>query len=270
MNNLLSIGRFSQTCRLTVKTLRHYDEVGLLKPAMVDPDTGFRYYSQAQVGEAEHIRLLRSLDMPLGDIAAILGEREPALVRRRLESYRREVEGKIAGCHGVLAVLDRLLDPTGKIPPYRVTVMDLAAQETVSLRLRADMADMGRVAGSAFNDLFAHLRRNGTRPAGPPLAVYHDGEYKEEDAEVSFCLPVAEPLPGRGIVRSERLPPGPGVTTMHPGAYSDMGGAYRALTAWMQAGGHCPAGPPREVYLVGPDRAGDPKDYRTQVIWPVI
>jgi DNA-binding transcriptional MerR regulator len=72
VKNLVSIGRFSLLCRLTVKALRHYDELGLLKPATVDPQTGYRYYSVAQVVEANRIRQLREIEMPLDEIRAIL------------------------------------------------------------------------------------------------------------------------------------------------------------------------------------------------------
>jgi DNA-binding transcriptional MerR regulator len=64
MKNLVPIGRFSRLCRLTIPALRHYDELGLLRPAAVDVDTGYRYYSLVQAGEAERIRLLRSIEMP--------------------------------------------------------------------------------------------------------------------------------------------------------------------------------------------------------------
>jgi len=72
MPTLVPIGRFAQRTGLTIKALRLYDKLGLLRPALVDFTSGFRYYSQDQVADAERIRLLRSLDMPLEDIRAFL------------------------------------------------------------------------------------------------------------------------------------------------------------------------------------------------------
>ena len=74
MDNLLPIGRFSKATRLSVKALRHYDELGLLRPAFVDPSSGYRYYRPAQANQAEAIRILRSLEMPLEEIRAVLGD----------------------------------------------------------------------------------------------------------------------------------------------------------------------------------------------------
>jgi len=66
MESLLPIGRFSRLTGLTVKALRHYDEVGLLRPAAVDPETGYRQYAPRQLVRAEAIRQLRRLELPLG------------------------------------------------------------------------------------------------------------------------------------------------------------------------------------------------------------
>ncbi|HLE04088.1 MAG TPA: helix-turn-helix domain-containing protein, partial [Anaerolineales bacterium] len=96
MKNLVPIGRFSRVCRLSIKALRYYDELGLLRPAAVDPDSGYRYYSLAQAVEAEVIQVLRSLDVPLEDVRQLLREREPAAIRKRLELHRLRVEERIA------------------------------------------------------------------------------------------------------------------------------------------------------------------------------
>jgi DNA-binding transcriptional MerR regulator len=68
MDHLLPIGRFSQLCRLSIKTLRYYDEIGLLKPAHIDPWTNYRYYTITQAILADQIRLLRATDMPLEEV----------------------------------------------------------------------------------------------------------------------------------------------------------------------------------------------------------
>ena len=86
MDDLLPIGRFSKATRLSVKALRHYDELGLLRPAFVDPSSGYRYYRPAQANQAEAIRILRSLEMPLEEIAELLAAGGGELVAKRLPS----------------------------------------------------------------------------------------------------------------------------------------------------------------------------------------
>ena len=86
--NLVPIGRFSQICRLTITALRHYDDLGLLKPALVDPQSGYRYYSLEQVAAAELIRTLRAVEMPLDEIGAVLRAADPAIAQVALSRHR--------------------------------------------------------------------------------------------------------------------------------------------------------------------------------------
>jgi DNA-binding transcriptional MerR regulator len=88
----MQIGRFARLTGLTVKALRHYDDLGLLKPAHVDPDTGYRTYEAEQVERAETIRRLRQLEVPLEDIARLLGGDERVLVDHQRRTAERHVE----------------------------------------------------------------------------------------------------------------------------------------------------------------------------------
>lgn len=108
--DLLPIGRFSRLTGLTVKALRHYDEVGLLRPAAVDPDSGYRLYAPAQAGRAEAIRRLRRLELPLDDVAVLLESDEPALIRRVLLDHQRRTALRSAELNVVLQNLQPLLD----------------------------------------------------------------------------------------------------------------------------------------------------------------
>jgi DNA-binding transcriptional MerR regulator len=108
MPNLVPIGRFADLSGLTVKALRLYDKRGVLRPALVDFQTGRRYYSLAQVVTAERIRLLRSLDMPLDDIRALLAADDPQVVRTALARHRRHLEGHIERHRRALTMLQAL------------------------------------------------------------------------------------------------------------------------------------------------------------------
>jgi DNA-binding transcriptional MerR regulator len=111
---LMPIGRFSRLTGLSVKALRHYDELGLLRPAAVDPQTGYRSYSSAQVGRAETIRTLRRLELPLDDISMLLESDDPALVRQVLVDHQRRTAGRASRLNWILQRLQPLID--GKEP----------------------------------------------------------------------------------------------------------------------------------------------------------
>jgi DNA-binding transcriptional MerR regulator len=111
---LMTIGRFSRLTGLTVKALRHYDELGLLRPAGVDRDTGYRSYSPAQVGRAEWIRTLRRLELPLDDISTLLATDDPATVKRLLVEHQRRTAVRRTELKWILQRLQPLID--GKEP----------------------------------------------------------------------------------------------------------------------------------------------------------
>lgn len=106
----MQIGRFSRLTGLTVKALRHYDEIGLLRPAEVDPDTGYRTYASEQVERAELIRTLRRLELSLGDIATILDTADPAAQKRVLVEHQRRTAFRQVELKWILQHLQPLID----------------------------------------------------------------------------------------------------------------------------------------------------------------
>ena len=118
-SSLMTIGRFSRLTGLTVKALRHYDELGLLRPAEVDAESGYRSYSPAQVGRAEWIRTLRRLELPLDDISALLASDDPATVKRLLVDHQRRTAIRQSELRWILQRLQPLID--GKEPVMGTT-----------------------------------------------------------------------------------------------------------------------------------------------------
>jgi DNA-binding transcriptional MerR regulator len=156
---LMSIGRFARLTGLTVKALRHYDELGLLRPASVDAETGYRSYGAEQVRPAETIRALRRLELPLDEIAAVLETDDPTLVRRVLVDHQRRTATRSAELKVVLQGLQPLID--GK-----ETVMDTKA-ETL------DREAHRRLAADLFNKTWTLMEQ--------------DGRTTEEDDELIHC-----------------------------------------------------------------------------------
>ena len=109
MDELLSIGRFSRLCGLSIGSLRHYHEVGLLVPVEVDAWTGFRRYSPGQVGRAQAIATLRELELPLEEVRAVLAA-EPGERIRLLKAYRHRIESRIWRYQRVHYRLQRLIE----------------------------------------------------------------------------------------------------------------------------------------------------------------
>ena len=269
-NGLFSIGDFSRMCRLTVKALRLYDEQGIFKPGHIDPTSGYRYYSSVQLAEADLIRMLRSLELPLEEIRRFIQEDDPSRRMDLLEEHRREIEQRAEGYRTIAASIERLLEEKEGVMERKIEVKELAGQPVLGVRFKTDMPDIGENLGRAYGTLFAHLGKMGEFPAGPPLSLYHDGEYKEEDADVEACVPTAKLLPGEGDVKGYELSGAKVASTLHMGPYEQVGDAYQELMLWISEQGYRPTSPCREYYLVGPEQSENPAEYRTEVICPIV
>jgi effector-binding domain-containing protein len=269
MGDLLPIGRFAKATRLSVKALRHYDELGLLRPAFVDPSSGYRYYRPAQANQAEAIRILRSVEMPLEEIGALLASDGGEPVAERLRRHRERLEARLDEHRRMLAFLQRLLDKED-VMPYEVTVRELPAQPVAATRATSNLREISSAISTGAHKVLDELGRRDLEPAGPLQVVYHAEQVLDEEtaAPIEICFPVTAPFEGSGEVYGTELAAGPAAVTVHRGPYAEIGPAYHTVSGWVQDHGHELAGGPREVYLNDPREVAE-GDLLTEVRWPI-
>ncbi|KOV98512.1 hypothetical protein ADK65_22910 [Streptomyces sp. NRRL B-1140] len=164
---MLTIGAFAKACRLSPKALRLYDELDLLRPARVDPDTGYRYYAAAQLERARLVAWLRRLGMPLAEIrrVCLLHDRDGSAAAREIRAYWARVEADTAVRRDLAAFLvDHLT--TGPDGPGKDTAM-------LELRYSAH-SDTGLVRPANQDTAYAGTRllavADGFGPAGAPAS----------------------------------------------------------------------------------------------------
>jgi DNA-binding transcriptional MerR regulator len=256
-DDLMPIGTLARLSRLSAKALRRYDAEGLLPPAHVDPDTGYRYYRREQVRAAAAIALLRSLDVPLATIREIVAADEPARRRELLAAERERAARELARRRRALDSLERLLS-AGDLMPYEVALDEEPSRAMAGVTRAVDPERIVREAGR----MAAELARIGAR-AGWPAEGPWCGLYPMDMAERAVVT-LAMPLPpgadaGAAGAAPVRLAGGPVVTTLHAGAYDELPLAYGALLAWAGERGHELTGPVRETYLADPARVPAPE-----------
>jgi DNA-binding transcriptional MerR regulator len=272
VRNLLPIGTLSNATHLSVKALRRYHELGLLVPAAVDPATGYRGYSVAQITEARIIRRLRLLDMPLDDIARILRAGDPQVTAAVLGEHRTRMKLRLEQTERIVADLQQLVDEPDDL--HRVLVHERwqAAEPIVAATTRTAWTDLTAFFDVAYRRLEAHVARHGGRVTGPPGASYGSGDgIDHDDLAVRAWLPVDGELPadpGAGI-EPARLPGTRLAVALHAGPFEDMTGTYGAVGRWVAEHDRAVTGPLQELYLVGPPQVADPAAWRTEVGWPV-
>jgi effector-binding domain-containing protein len=137
----------------------------------------------------------------------------------------------------------------------------------VAKRVPVTLAEIGRVIGTSFGEVYGHLGGHGDVPAGPPFIIYHGTPASGEPFEIEICAPVAAAVDPPSGWQLRELPAGTFATLLHVGPYDTIGAAYAEILAWPGANGYAVAGPPREVYLSEPETP--PDQIRTIVELPV-
>lgn len=266
---LIPIGRFSKISRLSVSSLRYYDELGLLRPAHVDPDSSYRYYLLSQVRLAETIRLLRALDMPLEEVQRFVAEGDAPGARELLNLHERRMEERIAEGQRILAYLRRLQGGEGEDVPGQVQARDLPPQEILAIHARVPETAVPGTWRELATELRDHLQRHREPSSQPVGAIFPDPFHDERAVNMTVFIPSPTGARGQGRIVRERLPGGRCATIRHEGPYTLLHRSYEHLAMWMQRHGQEATGAPREVYVVGPTESTDPHAYETDVIWPI-
>lgn len=267
MSQLVPIGRFSKMTRLSVKALRLYDEIGLLEPASVDVSSGYRYYEPLQANRAEAIRILRSVDMPLEEIAEVLAIEDPSMAKATLKRHHDRLVTRLADHQRMLAYLETIIGRE-KIMPYDIAVEHVPERTVAAFRTNTSLRTIQADIGAGFGRLMQHMATAGGQPTGAPLIVYWDIIDEETSGDIELCVPVAPGLAGGEEVEVKTLPAESVAFTIHHGAYSELGPAYHTLTGWISEHGHGMAGPPREIYLNDPTEVSEDEQL-TRVEWPI-
>ncbi len=269
---MFKIGEFSKLSQVPVKTLRYYDEIGLLKPVEVDRWSGYRYYAAGQLARLQRILALRDLGLSLAQIGWLLEEELPAeelrgmlrLKRAELQQQMEEEQARLARVEARL----RQIEQEGKMPRHEVVVKRVEALRVASLR---DVIPTYHDQGPLWGELVAYMEQHGVKPVGPCLTIYHDPEYRERDVEVEVCEPVDRPLPDHPRIRAYDLPAVEAMaTTVHEGSYDGFSETYAALLGWIEANGYQIVGPNREIYVRAAEHTDDPSEFVTEIQFPVV
>lgn len=251
---MFRIGDFSRLARVTVKTLHHYDEAGLLQPLHVDERSGYRYYDARQLRTLHRILLLKDLGFALEQIRELLHADSESLAIV-LAQRRQDLAQSIAADQSRLRRLEALqlaLDQRGDANQPSVLLRDCPAIEVYSVRQR--VPHFGAPMQTLFEEAEAVVAAAHARGSASPFTIFHDPDYREQDVDVEVCIPVKR---SAGLA-THTLPPCEATASItYQGPYEQTPAAYSLLLEWMNRSGMRLAGPMREVYhRYGADQVG--------------
>jgi DNA-binding transcriptional MerR regulator len=267
MYALLTIGEFSQLTHLSVKALRHYDAVGLLRPTEVDASTGYRRYATAQVPVAHVIRRFRDLDMPLEQIQAVLDAPDIAARDWAIVRHLERMEMMLEQTQATIASLRALLD--GGEPDLPVEYRSVSATPALAIRDHVTWDDAERWLAVALDELGDLLREAPDRRRGPDAAMYSPEFFARHAGEVVAFVPVDDVAPAGGRVELIDIPAADLAVTLHRGSFGDLDRTYGALGTFVSEHVLAAEGPIREHYLAAEAVTVEAMSPGVEVCWPI-
>jgi effector-binding domain-containing protein len=267
---MFKIGEFSRFSQVTVKTLRYYDQIGLLKPVEVDRFTGYRYYSASQLPRLNRILALKEMGLSLEQIIELL-EKDLSIeqIRGILRLKQVEIQQKVQEEQARLALVEwrlKQMEQEETMSKQEVVLKQIPSQTVASVRdtvLTTGISDL-------FTEVYTYLNQHKIKPAGPSMGIYYDEEFHEDGVDVEVAVPVTDSAPPGNQVKSHQLP---GVEHMacitHEGTFDHLKATYTHLLGWIEANGYRIAGPVREIYVQWALPGQDPSTNITEIQLPV-
>lgn len=269
----LKISQFSKLSQVTVKTLRYYDEIGLLKPAAVDLFTSYRFYTPRQLPRLRRIMALKGMGFALQEIGRILDDdlpteqlRQQALLKRAdLAALIEQQQQRLHDLDHWLRQLELELTMTN----YAISTKAVETVSIAYIRGRvANQAVMKSFFDEAFKVIIPQVMAHDAA-AGSAMGMYHDEEFTGVDIDTSVAMPLSRQIPATEPLQLTELPATTVVWTTHHGSYDTIGAAYDTLLQWISEKGYTIIGAPREHYHeMATD--GDHDKNVTEVQFPVI
>ena len=269
MTTLVSIGDFSRMTFLSVKALRHYHEVGLLPPADIDSDTGYRRYDLAQVPTAQVIRRLRELSMSLDDVRVVITAPDVRARNEAISAHLQRMEGELEQTRATVKSLRLLLDEE---PSPAITVEYRAIGPSEALAIRDEIAheDMFDWLDAALTELREALPKTSAKRTTADAALFSNELLEDEFGEIVAVVPVEGAASRVGRVEALDLPRVEYAVAIHAGPLEDIDRTYAALGTVVAERAIGVQGPIRETYVVGSFESADEHQHRTEIGWPVF
>src|ERR671914_452699 len=227
---MLSIGHFARHGRVSVRMLRHYDAIGLLRPAYVDEMTGYRSYDAEQLSRLNRIVALKDLGFTLQQVQSILDDRVSVeelrgMLRLRQAELQSQIETDTARLAQVESRL-QIIEREGTMPADDIQIKRIPGLRVAELTGTAagfEPESIAPVIGPLYDELRGRLERAGVTPAGPD---------EDHDFQV-VVLPEIEQA----------------ATILHRGSMNNVMPTIQALARWIDANGYRPVGYNRELYI---------------------
>ncbi|EDD5412302.1 MerR family transcriptional regulator [Salmonella enterica subsp. enterica serovar Enteritidis] len=267
---MYQIGLFSRICHVTIKTLHYYNETGLLVPAYINPENGYRFYSSDQLLKFQQIAGLRQLGFSIPEIVTLTQEANAVHV---IEQRRIELEQQIRDASDMLSRITHYLQHIKKDKRmlYQAVLKEIPECIVYSRRfILPDFLSCMTMIPAIGKEI---MRVNPDLTLAVPaycFTLYHDKEFKDKNIDVEFCEAVTHFGKETGDIIFQTIPAITAVTVIHKGPYETLRNAYIYLMQWVEDNGYRITDSPRESYIDGIWNKKDPTQWMTEIQFPVV
>ena len=273
---MFRIGIFSKLSQVSVKTLRYYDGLDLLKPARVDKFSGYRYYSASQLARLNQILALKDMGLSLEQITTFLAQGlNPAQLQGMLRLKQAELHQELAEGQARLERVEAWLtqfEQEALMSDYAVIIKPVEALRVAEARAVASgWEQLSPTLNRLFDQTCGQIMEQGGKLIGPGIAVYYDqgSPATDTDLDVGACMAFSGTVRDGDGVKLIELPAFDTMASVvHHGSFATMNRAYEAILKWIEANDYRVCGPNRELNLEY-ERDGDQSRYVTEIQFPV-
>lgn len=269
---MFKIGDFSRLANVSVRMLRHYDKLDLLKPQVVDSFSGYRYYTARQLGTVNKIQKLKEMGFSLTAIKDLLdSDANVALLKDYLlvkEAELKQEQEKLSRQNAMLDSAVKLIKEDMIKMNYHVLLKNIPERYVASTRSHISAYSQ---EGILWQTLFDEIGRQKVKLAAEPLglAVFHDPEYKETDVDVEIQIGVSGNYQDTDDVKFKTVPEVQIASAVINGSYDQMPKVMETIAQWIEDNHYRLNGAMFNIYHVSPAQDPNPDNWVTEVCLPV-
>lgn len=270
---MLTIGEFSNICKVSTKTLRYYAEIGLIMPEEINPENGYRYYSIGQLETMLLINRLKKYNFSLEEIKKILEEGKASdeklyftLLEKKQELVKRmeEYKNAIEQMDKDLSTIKQGKSIMSYLEDIDVRLTELPNMYLLSVRKMVGAHEFKEAYGSSFGKLCKRIKEDKLTITAPPMVLFHSEEYSPLGLDTEFAIPIKEYVTG-----TRDFHPGLCLKTVVHGSYSQLSSVYAKQIEWAEKERYENRGALFEVYVTDPSQVLQERDLITEVYYPV-
>ncbi|EJS69008.1 MerR family transcriptional regulator [Bacillus cereus] len=268
---MFKIGDFSKLSSISIRMLRHYDKVELLQPVKVDEQSGYRYYSAAQLKKVNQIQMLKDMGFNIATIKEIIECDNINSVKEQFQNRCAQIKDEMGDLQKQLRFLEASMKTMREDVvemSYHVSIKEIPERNVGSVR---KVIPSYNCEGDLWSILMQEIHMKNISMANPSysIAVFHDQEYKEKDIDVEIQLNILGTHENTKDVHFKKIEAIKVASITVNGSYEQMTNVNEAAAKWIEAEGYELAGPMFNIYHVSPAIESDPNKWVTEVCYPI-